>query len=182
VSTLLTHEREALKRAGLDDTVISELDAVAGQTPWLAFRRWVWRPSVQISAAFTAFPAAMVASLLLGSWAATPVLMSVMVAPYLIEGVWRMATALLDPGGRGPRTAVAFSVRAKPDGQGGDGFAFAVLKDLAKAADGLSGAEGAAALNRYQRKKDRHQLITAAIILAVLAFILAMVMTPSLIA
>jgi len=175
---LKAQERDALDGAGFDKTVIGQIEVIARQTPWLAVRRWAWRMPVQISFACAAIPAALLGSLLVGSWAFTPLMFTLILLPYLIEGVWRMATAILDPNGRGLRTALALSVRAKPDGQGGAGFAFAQLKDLASAAQGLTGPEAVTALIRYQRKKDRHKLIAGAIMLGAGALFVVFVVAP----
>jgi hypothetical protein len=178
MNVLRPHERQALDRAGFDPAMIDHVETVARETSWLGYKRWIGSTPVQIGVVC----GAILLAFLVDFYLFTSLAMVIIVAPYLVEGAWRMATGFRDLDGRGARTALALSLRAKPEGQGGDGFAFAILRDAAKATHGLSGAEAVAALTRYQRKKDRDQLITGAIILAVLALILAMVIAPALVA
>ena len=156
---LTDQERMVLERAGLDDTVIADFDALARQTPWLTVHRWMWRAhnphALLIGAVLLGFAISVWAN---PAWFFT-IAAGLYVLPHLISGAWRMATGAIAPQALGARTAIALSVRAKPDDMGGAGAAFAQLKLLASVAHGRKGADALEALNRYQREKDRYQLI-----------------------
>lgn len=156
-------ESENLSRAGLSDTVIAEIEAIARQTPWLGFRRWLWRTPIRMTLAIAGCVLGFVISIWGGFhwfWALAIVFGFGL---DMIEALWRLAIGVIDPPRRGPRTALALSIRAKPGDGGGDGAAFAQLKTLTSNAQGLTGQDALEALTRFQREKDRYQLIALSI-------------------
>lgn len=160
---LTANEYQALSRAGLDEAVIADIAGLARQTPWLRFRRWIWRPPNRIALIVAGCGLGFIASLWGGFiWFWTLAIVFAF-GPDLVDALWRLATGALDPARRGARTALALSIRAKPDDGGGAGAAFAQLKTLTSNAQGLTSQDAVEALNRYQHQKDRRQLIALVI-------------------